>query len=161
MLDPKSPNVLIVEDSDTKFDAIAEVVRGVVPRAALIRAPTMIDAERLVGEGSWWLVVLDISMDIAPSSLGPRSRGQANIGGLGIAQRMFLLEQEAPTIVVTAFDSFSASTMGHGLTEIVGFDEVRTRAEQFLSNNLIACLQYSSPSWREEMKACLLRMIDS
>ena len=140
--------VLIVEDSESKYSAILELVRDVCPKCEIARAATVIEAEAAVTEQKWDLVVLDISMDIAPSRLGHRSRGQANIGGLGIAQKMFLLNCESPTIIVTAFDSFSTATMG-GSGEIVDFDEVRRRALQYLPDSLCACLQYNSPDWKE------------
>lgn len=145
------PNVLIVEDSAGKLGAIRSILDAVCPGVSITHAATMIEAERAIERPDWSLVVLDISMDIAPSQLGPRSRGQANIGGLSIAQRMFLLEMECPTIIVTAFDSFSASGNASSIAEIVGFEEVRTRAEGFLGSNLIGCYQYNSTTWREEM----------
>lgn len=146
-------NVLIIEDSDVKYKAVFDVIVGAAPAANVTRASTVIEAESQIERIYWDLVILDISMDIAPSALGPRSRGQANIGGLGVAQRMFLLEREAPTIILTAFDSFSAPTIGHGDTEIVGFEEIRRRAKEFLPASLLGCLQYSSSTWKEEMRS--------
>lgn len=145
------PKVLVVEDSAGKYTAIKGVLDSVRNDVEVTHAATMIEAERAIAQGGWDLVVLDISMDIAPSSLGPRSRGQANIGGLSIAQRMFLLENESPTIIVTAFDSFSASSSTNTSAEIVGFEEVKARAEGFLGDSLLACFQYNSPSWKDEM----------
>lgn len=153
--------ILIVEDSAGKKAAISEVVAAACSDAELFYAATVVEAERAIAKGGWALIVLDISMDIAPSELGAKSRGQANIGGLSIAQRMFLLEREAPTIIVTAFDSFAAPTMGAGVTEIVGFEEVEERARESLGANLIACLQYNSISWKVEMTSAIKKVFAS
>jgi CheY-like chemotaxis protein len=147
-------HVLIIEDSDSKFTAISKLVREVLPHAVLQRAATQVEAEGLLEREVWDLVCLDISLDIAPSSLGQRNRGQATIGGLNLAERMFLLEQEFPTIIVTAFDSFSTAEFGNqSNTEIMGFDQVVKLAHDFLPNHLIACLQYNSPAWKDDMLA--------
>ena len=120
--------ILIVEDSSGKLAAVRDLVSLTRPDAVMVEARTVVEAERQIAVGGWDLVILDISMDIAPSELGPRSRGQANIGGLAIAQKMFLLEKEAPTIILTAYDSFATSAMGVSTREIVGFEEVQRRA---------------------------------
>lgn len=151
------PRVLIVEDSSGKLAAVRELVTLASPDAVIVEAPTVVEAERQISAGGWDLVVLDISMDIAPSKLGPRSRGQANIGGLAIAQKMFLLEKEAPTIILTAYDSFTTSAMGATAREIVGFEEVQRRSSELLGNHLIACLQYNSESWREQMSEAIMK----
>ncbi|RYX80184.1 response regulator [bacterium] len=144
--------VLVVEDSDAKFDAIVETVTSTVPGCDITRAATMIEADTQISDACWDLVILDISMDIAPSVLGPRSRGQANIGGLGIAHRMFLLDREFPTVIVTAFDSFSSASTADSTAEIIGFEEIRSKASHYLPTSLLGCLQYSSATWRSELK---------
>lgn len=153
--------ILVIEDSDSKYQAISSVILSTGKTESVQRAATVLEAEREVAKRGWNLIVLDISLDIAPSRLGPRSRGQANLGGLGIAQRMFLLQQEAPTVILTAFDSFSTPTVGPGAAEIVGFDEVKIRAEKFLSQSLRGTLQYNSPSWRESLRDIVLSEINS
>lgn len=151
------PRVLIVEDSSGKLAAVRELVTLASHDAVIVEARTVVEAERQINAGGWDLVVLDISMDIAPSELGPRSRGQANIGGLAVAQKMFLLEKEAPTIILTAYDSFTTSVMGAKAREIVGFEEVERRSSEFLGSHLIACLQYNSESWREQMREAIMK----
>lgn len=144
--------VLVVEDSDAKYEAISETILAASGECSITRAATMIEADSQITNAAWDLVVLDISMDIAPSVLGPRSRGQANIGGLGIAHRMFLLDREFPTVIVTAFDSFSSSNTADSTAEIIGFEEVSSKAAQYLPNSLLGCLQYSSQTWRHELQ---------
>lgn len=151
--------VLVVEDSDAKFDAIVETILSSVPGCDITRAATMIEADMQISDACWDLVVLDISMDIAPSLLGPRSRGQANIGGLGIAHRMFLLDREFPTVIVTAFDSFSSASTTDSSAEIIGFEEISAKASQYLPSSLLGCLQYSSETWRSDLKIIVMKAL--
>lgn len=143
--------ILVVEDSDKKFEAIRECIVEACSSCRVERASTMTEAERRIISEQWSLVVLDISLDIAPSIQGAKGRGQANVGGLGIAQKMFLLDRESPTIIVTAFDSFTASNAGNGGNEILGFEEVCARAKEYLPSSLIGCLQYNATNWKQEM----------
>ncbi len=143
--------VFVVEDSDKKFEDIVKCINEAIIGSKITRAATMTEAERGIKHTDWDLIVLDISLDIAPSRHGSKGRGQANLGGLGIAQKMFLLNREAPTIIVTAFDSFTASNVNQGGSEILGFEEVQAKASSFLSLHLVACLRYNSRTWRVDM----------
>lgn len=143
--------VLIVEDSEAKLTAIKGVLEATRCVVSVFTARTVVEAERAIEAQRWDFLILDISLDIAPSKLGPRSRGSANIGGLAIAQKMFLLECEVPTVIITAFDSFTTPGPGQSKGEILGFDEVKARAEKFLPGALRATLQYADPNWRSRL----------
>ena len=145
-------SVLIVEDSDKKFEAVSQCVKQAHFGCEVVRASTMVEAEKLILTRIWSLIVLDVSMDIAPSRYGPKVRGQANVGGLAIARKMFLLDKEAPTIIVTAFDSFTAPGAGASRSEILGFEE-------YLPSSLVACLRYNVDGWRRSMMEAVQKAI--
>lgn len=152
--------VLVIEDSDPKFEDIRKCILDASDASVIHRASTMVEAEQRILNDVWDLVVLDISMDIAPSRYGAKGRGQANVGGLEVAQKMYLLEREAPTIIVTAFDSFTAANPGHGGSEVLGFEEVYDRARLYLPTALVACLQYNAQNWKVEMIEAVKKVLD-
>lgn len=148
--------VLIVEDSDTKFARLENVLRQIHADAKVWRASTIIDAESKIENESWNLIILDISMDIAKSTAGPKLGGHATLGGLGVAKKMFLLEREAPTIIVTAFDSFEEIATEKVNYDALGLEDVQRRAQGILGEYLRGCVRYGDVGWEERLKGLII-----
>lgn len=148
-------SVLIVEDSDAKYLKLEFVVRQCLgPSASVIRGATVNDAEEKLETKAWNLVLLDISMDITSSKKGPKLGGHATLGGLSIATKMFLLGREAPTIIVTAYDSFETIERGRRQYSI-GLEEIERRAKETLGNWLVGCVRYGNSSWENVLQSLI------
>lgn len=148
--------ILIIEDSEAKFDAVLNVVQRVASPSALIeRSATLTAAEERVSKEEWDLVVLDVSMDISASNAGPLRGGHATLGGLGIARKMFLLGRDVDTVIVTAFDAFQSTVAIGGAVEILGLEEVEANAKDILGEKFIGCVRYSESGWAERLEALL------
>ena len=151
----KSISVLIVEDSDAKCGKLEAILRQCLgPDAVIVRAATVNDAEAKLEASVWNLVLLDISMDITSSTKGPKLGGHATLGGLSIATKMYLLNREVPTIIVTAFDAFEAIEGGRRRYS-VGLEELERRAKDTLGESFIGCVRYGAGNWDEELRRFL------
>lgn len=147
-----SPRLLVIEDSDSKYSSIDTLLRSKWGHTIFIeRAATITDAETKIELETWSVIILDVSMDIVKSVAGPKQGGHATLGGLNIATKMFLLEREAPTVIVTAFDSFEAVESDRGRYEALGLEEVKSRASDTLGTALIGCVRYGDPGWEEQL----------
>jgi hypothetical protein len=148
--------VLVVEDSDRKFDSIRAVVEATLKAPLeLIRASTVVEAEKLVLQGPWSVAVLDMSMNITESTLGPDSGGHATLGGMGVAEKMYLLGAEVPTIVVTAFDAFQAKVPTNPVNSVVGLEYVESYARSILGEWFLGCVRYSDAGWAAKLSEIL------
>lgn len=154
--------VLIVEDVDVKFHELETAIQTLVPHATVSRAKSVVDAEDMVEEGQWSLIILDISMDIACGSAGPMRAGHANLGGMDVLERMYLLEQEFPTIIVTGFDYFPAGTGGDPSdAEMVSLADLEVRARNFIGELFLGCVRYGVDGWRAKFDATIKGWIKS
>lgn len=148
-------DVLIVEDKDAKFSLVREALiewLGYVPD--IHRESTIIGGEDALEARKWSLAILDISMDIAGGETAGMRGGHANLGGLDIIERMFLLSIDIPTIVVTGFDYFQ-SLGAKEVPEFIGIPELDRRVMQYLGDNYLGCLRYGIPGWRDEFARAL------
>lgn len=141
--------VLVIEDSDPKWRDAKRVISAVDAAIAIVRAPTIEDANREIAAGKWDLILLDISMDIKPSSTGRGAGGHDTTGGLKIAERMFYLEYDAPVIIFTAFDAFPSS--GDRRRAVLGLQDVIAQATEFLDQMLVGWIRYGDKNWGQEL----------
>jgi len=141
-----SIEVLIVEDKDAKFEAISAVVGSVAPKAVIHRARTVVEAERMVREPRWKLLLLDISMDISGDSRGALSGGHANLGGIDVVETMFYENIIIPTIVVTGFDYFIAAGPDEG-TEYIGLSELEALVRGKMPVGYLGYVRYGVDGW--------------
>ncbi|PCI39890.1 MAG: hypothetical protein COB46_07870 [Rhodospirillaceae bacterium] len=142
--------ILVIEDSEDKWKYVDRLLRSLnKENLTFVRATTVVDAETKVSENNWDLIVLDISLDITASASGPKGGGHATLGGLNIANKMFLLGYEAPTIVLTAFDTFPSAQGHQGGTEILGLEDVSARASDLLGTAFLGCIRYGADDWQE------------
>jgi CheY-like chemotaxis protein len=148
-----SRRVLVIEDDDTKFSDIDAVIRAVDVAGGLniVRAATAMDAEQLVELGGLDLMILDISLNISAGSLGPLRGGFANLGGLNVAEKMFMHCLSTKTIVVTGFDYFPATGARQGGYDLVSLSDIEARAAEMFGSDLIGCVRYSSDGWAERL----------
>lgn len=147
--------ILGVEDNERKWARVEAVVQSVFDDAEIVRARDLKDAERLVEEGGWDLLVLDISLDIR--SGGDRGGRGAHdyTGGLKIAGRMYYLECEVPTIIVTGFDAFPSAALAAGHDVILGLEDVGREARKFLGDYLLGSVRFGSPGWEANLSGLL------
>lgn len=146
--------ILVVEDSETKFKSIERALRETVA-CDITRGATVVQAEQLVLKSTWWLVILDMSMNITESTLGPSSGGHATLGGIGVFEKMYLLGKEAPTVVVTAFDAFQAPPAAGAANAIVGLEYIDEYAREFLGGCFLGTVRYSDPGWEKTLKTII------
>jgi CheY-like chemotaxis protein len=154
------PSVLVVEDSDAKFASLEALINSTFDGAIKSeRAATITDAEVKIASGHWALLLLDISMDITKSMAGPKLGGHATLGGLNIANRMFLLGLEVPTIIVTAFDMFQETKVELSGYDSLGLEDIERRAASILGSAFIGCVRYGDPGWQASLVKYLKRVI--
>lgn len=155
----KSP-ILVVEDSDVKFQHIAAVVRSAIGESdfEIVRAHNAITAEHYISGGHWTLIVLDISLNIAETRRS-NNGGHATLGGLGIIERMFLLDQAAPTVIVTAFDAFEAKG-GNGMkSALVDLNYIDDYARKTLNADFLGSVRYSSDGWERDLLSKITEIV--
>jgi CheY-like chemotaxis protein len=143
--------ILVIEDSDPKWRDINRMLRSfeAVP-LTVERAATMEEADSKARDAEWDLILLDISMDIRTSAAGPKAGGHDAIGGLKIAERLFLLGHNAPVIIVTAFDAFPAGRTG--TKAILGMQDVEREASSSLGLLLVGWVRYGDPDWEASLR---------
>lgn len=147
---------LAIEDSDSKFAALAAVYADVFGDSELVRAKTVTEGEDYLNQSKWPLLILDVSMDIRGSSKGTMRGGHANLGGLDIVEGMYLTQTTCPTIILTGFDYFQAAAQS-GRGELIGLNELEQKARHFLKGHFVACIRYGATGWKEKFRAALLQ----
>jgi CheY-like chemotaxis protein len=145
------PDILIVEDKDAKFDDLKKVVEEAVPSAAITRATTVVEAENLLSQAAWSMIVLDISMDINGTSKGALGGGHASLGGLDVVDTMYYEGLEVPTVVVTGLDYFISSKNMEG-ADYIGLEELETMVRQKLASQYLGCIRYGIDGWSARFK---------
>ncbi|NNM74195.1 hypothetical protein [Enterovirga aerilata] len=97
---------------------------------------------------------------VAADSGGDRAAAlprHANLGGMDIIERMFLMEQEIPTIIVTDFDYFPAGGQDASETEIISLGDLNSRASSLLGDYHLGTVRYGSSTWRDEFAFIISR----
>lgn len=148
------PDVLIVEDKEAKFDDLKRVVEDVVPEATIVRATTVVEAENLLPQVTWSIVVLDISMDINGTSKGALGGGHASLGGLDVIDTMYYEGLEIPTVVVTGLDYFISSKNMEG-ADYIGLEELEKMVRDKLAGQYLGCIRYGIDGWSTRLKAAI------
>lgn len=158
MPESEHERILIAEDSDSKYARVLAVVRECAPvDTEIARASTGVEAERALLAEAWSLLVLDISLQIKSGGRVGGGGGMANLGGLSIANKLYLKARELPTVIVTAFDSFEATNATSSRAEIVGLEEIQRRAAAFLGSHLLGCVRYGGDAWEAELRAVIAK----
>jgi hypothetical protein len=147
--------ILVIEDEDTKYSDLCKAIGPGDPPYEFVRAPNINLGEEYLSGGSFNIVVLDISLNISRGSLGAAKGGHANLGGLQIVERMWLLGIEVPTVIVTGFDVFERPSAKSKHLEILNLYEVEKRAREFLKSCYRGCIRYGSPGWQSTLKSCI------
>jgi len=144
---PKASTILVIEDDDLKFKDLDQILRGHF-NFIIQRATTVVDAEDQIDKGSAQLIVLDVSMNIARGGSGHSRGGHANLGGLVIAEKMFLEGTEKPTLIVTGFDIFQRGSRRHADEDVVDLTELEQTARKLLGSHLLGCIRYGAENWQ-------------
>jgi CheY-like chemotaxis protein len=149
--------VLIVEDASDKFADVASVVLNFFGpnEVEICRAATVVEAEELSASRKWKLLLLDISMDIVASKSGRSQNGHASTGGMAVLERMYLLGNEVPTIIVTAFDAFRESSAHREDEGMLGLEDINLKAKQILHNKYLGSVRYGADEWENTLREML------
>lgn len=151
--------VLIIEDSESKYRDVLETVRAFLPaNIEISRAGTIEEADDAVAQRGWDLICLDVSLDIRSSSAGPRAGGHDAIGGLKILERMYLLNYDAPVIVITAFDAFPPGDDRTGV--VLGIEEVLREAKRFMGALVVGHVSYGANTWRSDLECLFGKVLE-
>lgn len=145
--------ILVVEDSDGKWEGVCAALTRVLPEAEVQRARDLYEGEREIAKPGWDLLILDISLDIRAGA-GRATAAHDYTGGLKIVGRMYYEEVEIPTIIITGFDSFPTTrTNGDGI--MLGLEYVEAEATRQLGENLIGMVRHLSEGWEERFEGLL------
>ena len=149
--------VLAIEDNDDKFDRVAELTASACPKWRLTRACDLYEAERLVEEPGWELLLLDMTLDLKRGGANRQSNAQDFTGGMKIIGQMYWNDIAVPTIIITAFDSFPASRDdGNGV--VIGLEAVEAEARDKLGELLIGTVRHGPDGWEDELLALLAKV---
>jgi CheY-like chemotaxis protein len=144
--------VLIVEDKSAKFADLKKVVESLSSRISIHRASTVIEAENMLEDREWNLLVLDISMDINGTSKGALGGGHANLGGLDIVETMYYEGIVIPTVIVTGLDYFISAEGSDG-SEYIGLEELEALVRKKMPSGYLGCIRYGIDGWVERLQA--------
>lgn len=149
----ENKRVLVVEDEDVKYSDIVAVLSSVDVEYCLRveRAKTATEAEAIIEEGGIDFMVLDISLNISAGSLGPRRGGFANLGGLNVAEKLFMLGLSVRTVVVTGFEYFPAGGTRQGNLDLVTIREIEAKATELFGADLLGCIRYPAEGWGDRL----------
>lgn len=141
--------VLVIEDEDTKFADIEAVLSGLNLECGVkvVRARTATEAESQIEISDIDLMVLDISLNISAGSLGPLRGGFANLGGLNVAERMYMYGRTLRTVLVTGFEYFPAAGTRQGSFDLISLEDIEVRAAEMFGDDLLGCVRYPSEGW--------------
>lgn len=157
MANPKK--ILLIEDVDPKADDILGVLNEFfsTKRAEVVTtlASSMVEAEDFLETSDWDLVLLDITMNITEATSSNIDGNQADLGGLELAETMYLTRREFPTISITGFDYFKASDVQTSENSFLYLDELRNRLHHFLGDSLFGTVRYGNASWKHEFSEML------
>ncbi|MCP5381355.1 MAG: hypothetical protein H6912_03220 [Kordiimonadaceae bacterium] len=156
----KNFKILIVEDSEIKWIDIEKVLLefGFL-NSNLNRVGNIIGAEEMISKGSWDLMILDISLDLMDQISEANQGAHEVLGGLSIANKMYLLGKEVPTIIVTAFDAFPSKGIRSGYVQILSIEEVNRRAQEMLDSAYIGYVQYGEKDWQSRLNKLLKEVL--
>jgi CheY-like chemotaxis protein len=149
-------SVVIIEDDPIKRADIEAMVREYFTMPTVSFASSVREADELLDKALPDFVVLDISMNISPESQASSRAAHANLGGLEIVERQWLLGIEVPTLVLTGFDYFRAPGKGQHAPEAYNLADLELKLKEFLGDKLIGCVKYGSSTWKDEFRRALL-----
>jgi CheY-like chemotaxis protein len=155
--------ILVVEDEDAKYADVVAVLESLQLEGVLelLRAKNAIEAESILERGGLSLMILDISLNISPGSLGPLRGGFANLGGLSVAERMYMLGQSLKAVVVTGFDYFPTVSARQGNVDLVSLKDIETRAAKAFGKDYFGCVRYGVDGWEGRLARCVVEAINS
>lgn len=146
--------VLVIEDSEEKWKQVEPILLDFLPKSQVVRVADVFEGEKLIEQPGWDLLLLDVSLDIRAKASG--SRGTHDFqAGLKIASRMFYLECEVPTIIVTGFDSFPTGVRSAEQNVILGLEDVESAVRSLIGDRLIATVRYLTPGWQDSLRIAL------
>ena len=153
-------NVLFLEDNDAKFKDVSEFTCEVLGfDCTIYRARTMVEAQKSLFAHAWDLYLLDISMDVVGGSRATGAVSQATLGGMSFARMISIEGLEAPTILVTAFDSFSDRAPGKTASKINDLDYVSESVLNALGSHYKGTVRFGTPNWRESLRGLLQEIV--
>lgn len=151
--------LLVVEDDDTKWKHIHDALVSVVGKeVAVSRVRSVVEADAFLDETEVTALVLDVSMNVASGASVNRG-AQANLGGVEIAERLWLLGREVPTVVVTGFDYFRKTSKTSKSLDLYSLDDLQRRLKAFMGPLLVGCIKYGGAGWESAFQAALKKAV--
>ncbi|MER9317045.1 hypothetical protein NKI31_16325 [Mesorhizobium sp. M0659] len=141
--------VLVAEDVDGKFADLINVISDTISPDECVRARNLNDAEDLLMNEVWSLLILDLSMDISASGSMDLGSGHATLAGIDVVERISLLKMNVPVLIVTGFDSFQDPDRFDN--DIMYIDDVDKLIGGLLGNYHLGIIRYGRDDWREEL----------
>ena len=149
-------NVFVLEDADNKFNLVKSIVEKHFDNKCYIqRATSMVEAADMIFDLQWNLFILDVSLDLSSKAQSFSIPTQTVLGGLQVAKTIELEGLEAPTIIFTAFESFSEGRAGKSAADIVDLAEVDRRATEILGENHIGTVRFGADQWASSFQLLL------
>ncbi|MER8770997.1 hypothetical protein NKH63_19980 [Mesorhizobium sp. M0960] len=145
--------VLVAEDVDGKFADLSKVISETISPDECVRARNLNDAEDLVMNEAWGLLILDLSMDISASGSMDLGSGHATLAGIDVVERIALLKMNLPVVIVTGFDSFQDPDRFDN--DIMYIRDVDSLVRGLLGNCHLGVIRYGRDDWREELISVL------
>ena len=147
---------LFVEDNDSKFDEVNEVLTELLHGDwTVTRANSMVAAEKKILSQAWHFYLLDVSIDVTAGKAAFGTQSQATLGGLRLASTIAVEGLERPTVFITGFDAFSNSPPGRRINTVMDLNSVDQSARETLGDYYLGAVRYGEPGWREALKKTL------
>jgi hypothetical protein len=151
--------ILVIEDSESKWTYVEEIIRRALPTAEIHRSRDLFEGVRAIAEPNWDLLILDISLDIRAGA-GRAGAAHDHVGGQKILGKMYYDELEVPTIIITGFDSFP-TVRNNGDAVMLGLEDVEAEASRQLGRHLVGTVRHLSEGWEQRFETMLLSFKDS
>lgn len=140
--------ILLVEDDEIKRRRIVELVTSAVPTAEIREARSRQSGMRALSDGTWALVILDMSMPVYDIAGDEDGGSTLPYGGRDLLRQMERRKIDAPVVVVTQFDTF-----GEGSDEM-SLDEVNSDLKERHGASYLGAIYYhpAYDSWRDDLR---------
>lgn len=140
--------ILIIEDDEFKQRKLEDATRDIVDDADIELSKSVNSGLSKLVEGSFDLVLLDMSLttfEVGPNEIGGRPQ---NFGGIEVLRNMDRLELRTPVIVITQHERFKVG----GEEKLL--NDLYTELKEDHDDNFLDLVYYNSANdeWRRRLK---------
>lgn len=147
--------ILLIEDDEPKLQQLQAFLAEICDDASLIIAKSLNTACKRIEEGTFSLILLDMSLPTfdGGKTIGASGR-QKTLGGKDLLRYLWELEISTPVYVITGFKDFPGDGGTVQLSELN--DELR---DDFPENYCgYVYFTHSNDSWKEKLKTILEKL---